>query len=107
MTPEIAWCFEDQTPADAERVMTERQIRRLPVLDRDKRLVGIVSLGDLAIKTGEPKAIGKTLEKVSEPEEKRCPPFACKTDVYKAATPTVIRCHHRRVDVRRTTRAGP
>jgi len=73
MTPEIAWCFEDQTPADAERIMTERQIRRLPVLDRGKRLVGIVSLGDLAIKTGEPKAIGKTLEKVSEPGGKAAP----------------------------------
>jgi CBS domain-containing protein len=67
MTPGIAYCFEDQTAAEAEHVMAEKQIRRLPVLNRDKRLVGIVSLGDLATKTDEARAVGKTLEKVSEP----------------------------------------
>ena len=67
MTPGIAYCFADQTAAEAERIMAEKQIRRLPVLDRDKRLVGIVSLGDFATKTDEPRAVGKTLEKVSEP----------------------------------------
>ena len=67
MTREIIYCFEDQTPAEAERIMCEKQIRRLPVLNRDKRLVGIVSLGDLATKTGKTRAVGKTLEKVSQP----------------------------------------
>jgi CBS domain-containing protein len=67
MTPEIAYCFEDQTAAEAEEIMAEKQIRRLPVLNRDKRLVGIVSLGDLATRTHEARAVGKTLEKVSEP----------------------------------------
>ena len=66
MTPEIDYCFEDQSAAEAERIMAERQIRRLPVLNRERRLVGIVSLGDLATKTDEARAVGKTLEKVSE-----------------------------------------
>ncbi len=48
-----------------ERVMEKNQIRRLPVLDHDNRIVGIVSLGDLAIKDDENRA-GVTLERVSE-----------------------------------------
>jgi CBS domain-containing protein len=67
MTPEMAWCFEDQTATEAEHLMAEKQIRRLPVLNRDKRLVGIISLGDLATKTTGMRAVGKTLEAVSEP----------------------------------------
>ena len=47
MTAEVAYCFEDQDTEEAERVMEKHQIRRLAVLARDKRLVGIVSLGDL------------------------------------------------------------
>ena len=67
MTPEIVYCFEDQDVAEAARLMKEKQIRRLVVLNRDKRLVGIVSLGDLAVETGNDKLAGDTLEKVSEP----------------------------------------
>jgi CBS domain-containing protein len=66
MTPEVAYCFEDQDTEEAERVMEKHQIRRLPVLARDKRLVGIVSLRDLAIKDDENHAAA-TLERVSEP----------------------------------------
>lgn len=69
MSPEIVYCFEDQDAHEAERIMQERQIRRLPVLDRDKKLVGIVSLGDLATRTHETQTVGETLEKVSEHEE--------------------------------------
>ena len=53
MTAEVAYCFEDQDTEEAERVMEKHQIRRLPVLAWDKRLVGTVSLGDLAIKDDE------------------------------------------------------
>src|SRR5690348_6224788 len=49
MTPDVVYCFEDQSVEEAERLMREQQIRRLVVLDRDKRMVGIVSLGDLAV----------------------------------------------------------
>jgi CBS domain-containing protein len=68
MTEGISYCFEDDDVKDAARQMSEKQIRRLAVLDRDKRLVGIISLGDLAVETGGDKQVaGKTLEAVSEP----------------------------------------
>jgi CBS domain-containing protein len=67
MTPDVVYCFQDQDAHEVERMMQEKQIRRLPVLDRAKQLVGIVSLGDLATKTHEPQMVGETLERVSEP----------------------------------------
>jgi CBS domain-containing protein len=67
MTPEVAYCFEDQDVAEARRLMAERQLRRLPVLNRNKWLVGIVALGDLAVDTGDPQGVGETLKAVSEP----------------------------------------
>ena len=69
MTSNVAYCFEDQDAAEAEQVMEKNQICRLPVLDREKFLIGIVSLGDLATKDDETRA-GETLERVSEPS--RC-----------------------------------
>jgi CBS domain-containing protein len=67
MTPDVVYCFEDQDVQQAARLMQENQVRRLVVLSRDKRLVGIVSLGDLAVETGDEKLAGKTLEEVSLP----------------------------------------
>jgi CBS domain-containing protein len=67
MTPEIVWCFEDEDVTEAARLMKEKQIRRLAVLDRNKRLVGIVSLGDLAVETGNDRLSGDTLQAVSQP----------------------------------------
>ena len=49
MTPDIKFCFEDEDVVDAARTMSANQIRRLPVLNRDKRLVGIISLGDVSV----------------------------------------------------------
>jgi CBS domain-containing protein len=56
MSKGIRYCFEDQTAEEAAELMSEAQIRRLPVVNRDKRLVGIVALADLATEapTGEP-----------------------------------------------------
>lgn len=48
MSEEVLYCFEDDTVDEVARNMGDQQVRRLPVLDRDKRLVGIVSIGDLA-----------------------------------------------------------
>ena len=48
MTEDVRYCFEDQDIAEVARNMGDSQVRRLPVLDRDKRLVGILSLGDIA-----------------------------------------------------------
>ena len=62
----ITWCFEDQDVEEAARTMREKQIRRLAVLNRDKRFVGMVSLGDLATETGDEHLAGRTLERVSE-----------------------------------------
>jgi CBS domain-containing protein/sporulation protein YlmC with PRC-barrel domain len=69
MTPEIIFTYEDEDVSDAAELMTEHQIRRLVVLNRDKRLVGIVSLGDLAVHTGDVRQAGQTLEGVSDPSE--------------------------------------
>jgi len=67
MTPGVVYCFDDQPVEEAERVMKERQIRRLLVLNRDKRLVGIVSLGDLAVRGDDLREAGDVLHDVSEP----------------------------------------
>ena len=52
-------------------MMKDKQIRRLVVLNRDKRLSGIVSLGDLAVDTGDEELAGETLERISEPATPR------------------------------------
>lgn len=69
MTPGIVYCFEDQDVEDATKLMEDNQIRRLAVLNREKRLVGIVSLGDLAVKVGNDHLSGEALERVSEPAQ--------------------------------------
>ncbi len=66
MTRSIVYCFEDQNVEHAAKLMEDRQIRRLVVLNRDKRLVGIVSLGDIALESNEGLA-GEVLERISEP----------------------------------------
>jgi len=66
MTEEVVYCFEDQDVREAARLMKERDVRRLVVLNRDKRLVGVVSLGDLATETGDAGLAGRTLEDVSQ-----------------------------------------
>jgi CBS domain-containing protein len=71
MTPQVAYCFEDEDVQEAAMLMVDKQIRRLPVLNRDKRLVGIVSLGDLAVQTKNTQLSGEVLEYVSEPAEPR------------------------------------
>ncbi len=69
MTKEIVYCFDDQDVKDATRLMEEKQIRRLPVLSRNKRHVGVVSLGDIAVRMGDRKTAGKTIRHVSEPAQ--------------------------------------
>jgi CBS domain-containing protein len=71
MTPEVVYCFEDQSVEEAAKLMEEKQIRRLPVLNRNKWLVGIVSLGDLAVDAGDRQLAGEVLGQVSDPAEPR------------------------------------
>jgi CBS domain-containing protein len=64
MSPSVKYCFEDQSVDEVLSNMGNEQVRRLPVVSREKRLVGIVSLGDLAKKTRPLKA-GNTLNEIS------------------------------------------
>jgi CBS domain-containing protein len=66
MTDDVKYCFEDDDTGDAARNMADIQVRRLPVLTRDKRLVGIVSLGDLAV-TDEARHAGEAVAGISQP----------------------------------------
>lgn len=66
MTAAIYYCYEDQDVAEAAQVMEEKQIRRLPIVDRGKKLVGIVSLGDLAV-DGKKRLAGEALTEISRP----------------------------------------
>lgn len=67
MTPGVVFCFEDSDITEAAQEMEQRQIRRLLVLSRNRRLVGIVSLGDIATRAGNDRLVGEVLERVSEP----------------------------------------
>jgi len=69
MTAEVICCFDDQDIQEGVKLMEEKQIRRLPVLNRDRLLVGFVSLGDLAVRTGDQDLAGETVKRVSEPAE--------------------------------------
>jgi CBS domain-containing protein len=70
MSPDLVYCYEDQDVKEAANLMERHQIRRLPILDRNQQLVGIVSLGDLAVETKN-KLSGEVLEEVSEPAKPR------------------------------------
>jgi CBS domain-containing protein len=67
MSTGICWAFEDDTVEGAAKIMSERQVRRLPVVNRDKRLVGIVALGDFAVDSSEIRPAAEALAKISEP----------------------------------------
>jgi CBS domain-containing protein len=65
MSPDPVVCFEDQDVSFCVELMERKQIRRLPVVDQDQRLVGIISLGDLAIRSQDEKLAGEVLNRVS------------------------------------------
>ena len=69
MTTDIAYCLEDQEVEEAVSLMEARQIRRLPILNQNKSLVGIVSLADIAVHVGDRDLSGETLEEISAPAE--------------------------------------
>ncbi len=64
MSGEVICCYEDQEVEVAANLMRSKQIRRVLVLDRDKRLVGIVSLSDLALESPTPNRAGEILQDV-------------------------------------------
>lgn len=65
MTDHVDYCFEDQEVEEVTKNMASIKVRRLPVLNRDKRLVGIISLGDIA-QSGEAQT-DQALGRISRP----------------------------------------
>ncbi len=65
MSPRILYCYEDQSVSDVLKNMGDNQVRRLPVISREKRLVGVVSLGDLS-QSAKTQA-GGAFKDISEP----------------------------------------
>ncbi|HHY49903.1 MAG TPA: CBS domain-containing protein [Alphaproteobacteria bacterium] len=67
MTHDVKYCFEDDNLSDVAQNMAEIQVRRLPVVNRDKRLVGVISLGDIAIDDDNDDDAEIALSGISEP----------------------------------------
>lgn len=65
MSREVKYCFDDADTDEVLENMAEIQVRRMPVVDHDKRLVGIVSIGDLAKE--EPPETGEALRAIARP----------------------------------------
>lgn len=70
MSPGVAWATEDDPVEQAARIMREHRIRRLPIVDERHSLVGVVSLGDLAVDVRDDDMSGDTLERISEKTQK-------------------------------------
>ena len=66
MSAKILYCREDQSIDEVLKNMGDMQVRRLPVIDRQDRLVGIVSLGDLS-REAKPNRAGESLKEISQP----------------------------------------
>ena len=69
MTSEVFPCYEDQSIDDAAQMMKKLQVRRLPILSRDGRLAGMVSLADLARHAQGETSAPEVLEAVSQPND--------------------------------------
>jgi CBS domain-containing protein len=70
MSTDVRYCFEDEEVLAVADTMADQQLRRLPVLNRDKRLVGILTIGDLAVsENGSPRLykVGEALAGISHP----------------------------------------
>ena len=67
MSKGVTSAHETDTVDQAVKIMSEQKVRRLPVLDQDKKLVGIVALGDLAVKDSESRPAAQALSQISKP----------------------------------------
>lgn len=67
MSEKVMWAYEDDSVEKASQIMSKNQIRRLPIVDANKRLVGIVALGDLAVNAADIKSAGEALSDISKP----------------------------------------
>jgi CBS domain-containing protein len=68
MSPNLVFCFEDQSVEEVLQTMGEQQVRRMPVVDRDRNLVGVVSIGDLSA-AAPPDRAGESLSQISQPTQ--------------------------------------
>ena len=68
MTPDVVYAFEDDDLPKVARLMQDKQIRRLPVVNHEKKLVGIVALADVA-RAGDDSLSGHTVEEISDPNK--------------------------------------
>jgi CBS domain-containing protein len=66
MTQDVRYCFEDEDADEVLQMMSQQKVRRMPVLNREKRLVGIISLGDLS-RSNEPRRTGEALSHIAIP----------------------------------------
>jgi CBS domain-containing protein len=69
MSTDLAYCLEEQEVEEAVSLMEARQIRRIPILNQDQRLVGIVTLADIAVHVRDRDLSDETLEEISAPAE--------------------------------------
>ena len=69
MSAQVEWCYEDERIDEVMERMRNMQIRRVPVMNRQQQLVGMVSLGDLATKTSTQHELQDTLGSISSPSE--------------------------------------
>ncbi len=67
MSEGIHWAYEDDSVTEVAKLMSEHQIRRLPIVNADKRLVGIVALGDFAVDSADIAVAGEALAEISQP----------------------------------------
>ena len=65
MTTDVLYVYADQSVEEAAATMADNKVRRMPVLNRDKRLVGVVSLGDIAAH-GAADAAGEALKDIAQ-----------------------------------------
>jgi len=65
MSTQVYYCFDDQDISECGQAMQRQEVRRMLVMDRNKNLVGVVSLGDIAARSGEAPLTAKTLKENS------------------------------------------
>ena len=67
ISSDVVYCFDDDSVEEAIRLMEENQVRRLIVCRSDRTPIGIISLGDIAVKSGQESLFAEALEQISEP----------------------------------------
>jgi len=67
ISSEVVYCYDDESVDDAARLMEDNQVRRLIIVNHGQTPVGILSIGDIAVKSGQVQLAAEILERISEP----------------------------------------